>query len=78
MPALPQIAEHNYQLCAVATFLEIAPPEHIKRYRRDCIGKGSFIIWDPEGDADGFMVCGRSTAELNQAFLDHFAGYIDP
>lgn len=70
---VPQIAEHGYQLCAVATFLEIAPKEHIARYRRDMIGQGPFIIWDPEDDADGFMMCDLTVARLNAGFLEHFS-----
>lgn len=74
--ALPQIAQYGYQLCAVATFLETAPAEHIRRFRRDCIGRGPFIIWDPIDDEDGFMMAAMSVAELNAAFLAHFEGFL--
>jgi hypothetical protein len=73
---LPQIGQNGYELCAVETFLENAPDAHIKRYRRDCIGNGGFIIWDPNDDENGYMVCGRSVAELNAAFLEHFDGFL--
>lgn len=77
MPALPQIAQHGYKLQCVEDFLTEATPEIVARYRRDCIGNGGFIIWDPESDDQGFMLCGRSTAELNKGFMDFFAGDID-
>lgn len=74
--AIPQIAKHNYRLCAVATFLEEAPQEIVARYRRDCIGRGPFIIWDPASDADGFMLCANSIAQLNAGFIEFFTGSI--
>ena len=73
---IPQIASHGYGGCDVSHFLKTAPAEHIARYRRDCIGRGPFIIWDPNDDADGFMVAAMTIAELNKVFLDHFDGFL--
>lgn len=74
--AHPAIEQNGYKLCSISQFLERAPEAHIARYRRDCIGKGSFIIWDPNDDEDGFMVCCNTVAELNREFLNHFEGYL--
>jgi hypothetical protein len=76
MTVLPQIENNGYALVSVATFLAQAPTEHVLRYQRDCRGNGSFIIWDPNDDADGFMVCGHSIAQLNAEFLNHFDGFL--
>jgi len=70
--AIPQIESNGYELVSVPQFLERASAKHIERYRRDCIGQGRFIIWDPNDDPDGFMVCAMTVAELNSEFLDHF------
>lgn len=72
--AHPAIERNGYRLDAVAGFLRDASPEHVARYGRDCRGKGQFIIWDPNDDADGFMLCLPTVAALNAEFLQHFAG----
>lgn len=68
----PAIERNGYRLDAVAKFLREAPPEHVARYGRDCRGRGRFIIWDPNDDADGYMVCGPTIAGLNAEFIAHF------
>lgn len=68
----PSIKENGYELCSVSAFLKKAPKEHVERFRRDCTGKGPLIIWDPESDADGFMVCGDTIARLNEVFCSYF------
>jgi len=70
--AIPEIALNNYRLGATCQFIAEASPEAVARYYRDLIGKGGFMIWDPENDADGFMICLPTVAQLNAAFLDHF------
>lgn len=74
---LPQIRDHNYSLCTVGKFLTVAPEEHRLRYSRDCCLSDPLIIWDPHDNADGFMVTGRTVAELNEAFREYFADWID-
>lgn len=72
----PAIERNGYRLDAVATFLRDAPPEHVARYGRDCRGKGRFIIWDPNDDASGYMVCAHTVAELNAEFHAHFGEFL--
>lgn len=67
----PAIAQQKYELCAVSAFLKKAPKGHVSRFRRDCMGRGPLIIWDPESDADGLMICGETIAQLNAEFLAH-------
>ena len=63
-------------MCLLPRFMERASAEHIARFKRDCEGHGHIVIWDPNDDADGFMIAGRSIEELNQEFRSHFAGYL--
>ena len=73
----PSISHNGYELCSVSEFLSRAPEEYIARYLRDCAGNGEFIIWDPNDDADGFMLCLPSVAELNAEFLSYFEGFLE-
>jgi len=74
---IPDISQNGYELCTVAQFKERATSAHIKRFERDVgYGKGRFIIWDPNDDDHGFMVCADTIAELNREFLSYFDGFL--
>lgn len=64
----PKIAEQGYRLDNVATFLACASTDHIKRFERDCRESGEFIIWDPQDDQDGMMICLPEIDDLNAEF----------
>lgn len=70
------IADHGYRISPVQEFLATAPKGHVDRYLKTCAGNGDFVLWDPHDDADGFMVCAETVAELNAEFIEHFGDEI--
>jgi hypothetical protein len=65
------VREMGYDICSVDDFKSKAPAAHLERFMKCCEGFGSFVIWDPNDDYEGFMMCLPSIEEVEKEFQYH-------
>ena len=71
------IKTHGYELVRRADFFARAPAEHIERFKRDCDGNGEWVLWDPNDDEQGFMICAPTPEGCAVEWRNFFGEYIE-
>lgn len=72
------IRDYGYVSCTKTTFLEQAPSALVARADDLAVQRGgySWVIWDPNDDADGFLLVGDSPGALCLQWFLHFEGWL--